>query len=254
MRGTHRPRCSIRSLSGIIPAYAGNTNAHVVISLLAGDHPRVCGEHQCPRGHISTSWGSSPRMRGTPSGIQTLGTTVRIIPAYAGNTSIEHRKRRWNWDHPRVCGEHLSNWLRTNASSGSSPRMRGTRCVQLRPCRQPGIIPAYAGNTSIEHRKRRWNWDHPRVCGEHMVSRSLAMASLGSSPRMRGTRRRSAIRTRTCGIIPAYAGNTLLLSVAFVAMVDHPRVCGEHSAVKWIRAMWRGSSPRMRGTLFPLVY
>ena len=193
-------------------------------------------------------WGSSPRMRGTPSGIQTLGTTVRIIPAYAGNTGSTREGRNQFGDHPRVCGEHLSNWLRTNASSGSSPRMRGTRCVQLRPCRQPGIIPAYAGNTSIEHRKRRWNWDHPRVCGEHMVSRSLAMASLGSSPRMRGTRRRSAIRTRTCGIIPAYAGNTLLLSVAFVAMVDHPRVCGEHSAVKWIRAMWRGSSPRMRGT------
>ena len=233
---------------GIIPAYAGNTISSSAYPAWCQDHPRVCGEHLDPACGGRMFWGSSPRMRGTPSGIQTLGTTVRIIPAYAGNTSIEHRKRRWNWDHPRVCGEHHENRRISAPRLGSSPRMRGTQDLRARVGINSGIIPAYAGNTSPIGFARMLHRDHPRVCGEHQHRAPETAMELGSSPRMRGTRRRSAIRTRTCGIIPAYAGNTLLLSVAFVAMVDHPRVCGEHSAVKWIRAMWRGSSPRMRGT------
>ena len=31
--------------AGIIPAYAGNTDIEAIKQLVAGDHPRVCGEH-----------------------------------------------------------------------------------------------------------------------------------------------------------------------------------------------------------------
>ena len=152
--------------------------------------------------------GSSPRMRGTPIACRILSAPAGIIPAYAGNTARYRNLRKLYWDHPRVCGEHRQHGLHGRHQSGSSPRMRGTLNYPSGDAEAAGIIPAYAGNTSIEHRKRRWNWDHPRVCGEHtpsarssplprdhprvcgehMVSRSLAMASLGSSPRMRGTR------------------------------------------------------------------
>ena len=50
------------------------------------------------------------------------------------------------------------------------------------------------------------------------------------------------------GIIPAYAGNTLLLILKIWATRDHPRVCGEHwlGSDRWVFVL--GSSPRMRGT------
>ena len=169
MRGTPPGIGICANSTGIIPAYAGNTGSMACTVGIKVDHPRVCGEHHMPFPQQSGPAGSSPRMRGTlnyPSGD---AEAAGIIPAYAGNTSIEHRKRRWNWDHPRVCGEHTP-------SARSSPLPR----------------------------------DHPRVCGEHMVSRSLAMASLGSSPRMRGTLFLAGVDGDDLGIIPAYAGNTQL--------------------------------------------
>ena len=175
-----------------------------------GDHPRVCGEHSRVMKSRSNCGGSSPRMRGTPIACRILSAPAGIIPAYAGNTARYRNLRKLYWDHPRVCGEHHMPFPQQSGPAGSSPRMRGTLNYPSGDAEAAGIIPAYAGNTSIEHRKRRWNWDHPRVCGEHMVSRSLAMASLGSSPRMRGTLFLAGVDGDDLGIIPAYAGNTQL--------------------------------------------
>ena len=66
MRGTPPSRHIARSLSGIIPAYAGNTCRPPAHEPQTRDHPRVCGEH-C--GNMQGDVG--------PRG---------IIPAYAGNT------------------------------------------------------------------------------------------------------------------------------------------------------------------------
>ena len=52
--------------TGIIPAYAGNTDQARLHIQRDGDHPRVCGEHY-ERDRLS-------------------GNAVGIIPAYAGNT------------------------------------------------------------------------------------------------------------------------------------------------------------------------
>ena len=52
----------------------------------------------------------------------------------------------------------------------------------------------------------------------------------------------------TDGIIPAYAGNTPIVSCICPQAWDHPRVCGEHPNTANSRYMSRGSSPRMRGT------
>ena len=50
----------------------------------------------------------------------------------------------------------------------------------------------------------------------------------GSSPRMRGTPFRITEINWQIGIIPAYAGNTLIFTRASIRRRDHPRVCGEH--------------------------
>ena len=90
-----------------------------------------------------------------------------IIPAYAGNTGWLFDGLSVRRDHPRVCGEHVYYDCEWFVGSGSSPRMRGTPTVCSDGLRGMGIIPAYAGNTSIKVVTQTVTGDHPRVCGEH---------------------------------------------------------------------------------------
>ena len=170
MRGTRLP-CKLLSIgNGIIPAYAGNTTYWKLHELYVRDHPRVCGEH-C--GEHSASFGvlgSSPRMRGTLHPLTFDHYYPGIIPAYAGNTMRCLRKSWLPRDHPRVCGEHDAvNWPNF-AFAGSSPRMRGTLPSIGFTGELVGIIPAYAGNTSICTSRGVMRGDHPRVCGEHVLT------------------------------------------------------------------------------------
>ena len=106
-------------------------------------------------------------MRGThafnPSGKDSGG----IIPAYAGNTAAVKLAQLDDGDHPRVCGEHTLSGIAERTGLGSSPRMRGTRVAQCDDRAGGGIIPAYAGNTSLVILVCTAPRDHPRVCGEH---------------------------------------------------------------------------------------
>ena len=149
MRGTHQNAVAGIDATGIIPAYAGNTYSDTDSIHFIGDHPRVCGEHNPNHGSNFPCWGSSPRMRGTPTSLQASTRNDGIIPAYAGNTSARIAARPVHRDHPRVCGEHTTENGDAMADEGSSPRMRGTLHCPPRGKGRSGIIPAYAGNTSI---------------------------------------------------------------------------------------------------------
>ena len=192
------------------------------------DHPRVCGEHS-PQLTADKSWaGSSPRMRGTPQDRSVIDLRIRIIPAYAGNTHDLGEHRRCRGDHPRVCGEHCPSTVPGNELPGSSPRMRGTLRKRYEKPVKPGIIPAYAGNTTLTPCEGSYFGDHPRVCGEHRSDIDGMTEAAGSSPRMRGTREDSQSLRSAGGIIPAYAGNTMIVFLIVSRQRDHPRVCGEH--------------------------
>ena len=148
-------------------------------------------------------------MRGT-LGLSASCRVLRgIIPAYAGNTGLDTLVDTFSGDHPRVCGEHQERNTLKHEYTGSSPRMRGTQTTKHRRTHHTRIIPAYAGNTVDEDLRGFGAGDHPRVCGEHLVFAAVALSTVGSSPRMRGTRRRRSDRPGQTGIIPAYAGNTL---------------------------------------------
>ena len=133
--------------------------------------------------------------------------------------------------------------------TGSSPRMRGAPVPGRRHDLRPGIIPAYAGSTSVCRGWRRMYWDHPRVCGEHCRLYRLTAPCRGSSPRMRGALAPVETGHDLQGIIPAYAGSTLCFSMTRVMAGDHPRVCGEHKPYSTSTLERSGSSPRMRGAL-----
>ena len=147
MRGTPVLHESRTLRGGIIPAYAGNTATGVERVSRNRDHPRVCGEHmRCGVVEVRDV-GSSPRMRGTPCDCLPQAGGLGIIPAYAGNTMGFDSVACQEQDHPRVCGEHSAASCICSSSSGSSPRMRGTRRNAVRSSDSTGIIPAYAGNT-----------------------------------------------------------------------------------------------------------
>ena len=109
-----------------IPAGAGNTRCTHCPFSGAAVHPRGRGEHaglgSCP---IPMD-GSSPRARGTPSGIELAHDIGRFIPAGAGNTPPRTPAEIPSTVHPRGRGEHpVGRGSRPNRC-GSSPRARGT--------------------------------------------------------------------------------------------------------------------------------
>ena len=148
-----------------------------------------------------------------------------------------------------MCGEHAASKRSPRRFRGSSPRVRGTRGLELRAARGRGIIPACAGNTCTTARTGATRRDHPRVCGEHSAGISATQKALGSSPRVRGTLGRHSRVRDVRGIIPACAGNTGSHSLARARTWDHPRACGEHFFQFIFVTSPTGSSPRVRGTL-----
>ena len=188
-------------------------------------------------------------MRGTPykSGLKKL--SPGIIPAYAGNTPLLVVTPTEPWDHPRVCGEHDRCRRDKCVQRGSSPRMRGTRFGRAGRYARHGIIPAYAGNTQHASPRLTYPGDHPRVCGEHVPLLRLVLLMRGSSTRMRGTPNHSRSGVAQRGIIPAYAGNTLLPQCNPEEIKgSSPRMRGTHLLLVWLSRCPLGSSPRMRGT------
>ena len=134
-------------------------------------------------------------------------------------------------------------------TSGSSPRMRGSPTHSSFSQSHTGIIPAHAGLTVRIVCSIRFTRDHPRACGAHARTLSVIPDAKGSSPRMRGSHSDIAYNDVKTGIIPAHAGLTASSGLNKVKSGDHPRACGAH-ATSWLwRARFRGSSPRMRGSL-----
>ena len=91
-----------------------------------------------------------------------------------------------------------------------------------------GIIPAGAGLTEPEKLVWQHGRDHPRGCGAHNGNSLLNAATLGSSPRVRGSRQDGLVVEVLDGIIPAGAGLTCLLAELSTILRDHPRGCGAH--------------------------
>ena len=109
-------------------------------------------------------------------------------------------------DHPRGCGEKPVARHLSEASGGSSPRVRGKVEVALGDPVAIGIIPAGAGKSWRPSPLRSSQRDHPRGCGEKREGREQAAKILGSSPRVRGKADREVVPIRQTGIIPAGAG------------------------------------------------
>ncbi len=208
VRGTLACRCSKKGIRRFIPAGAGNTEGGGKRWREGTVHPRGCGEHCRRHGQELRVRGSSPRVRGTRLAAYLARARSRFIPAGAGNT-IPDNTAPVTWSvHPRGCGEHGISKAANASIIGSSPRVRGTRFQRPPLTHRSRFIPAGAGNTPHSRRRERRSPVHPRGCGEHEARDVSAVPSSGSSPRVRGTPRRTVAALRSRRFIPAGAGNT----------------------------------------------
>ena len=149
-----------------IPACAGNSHEIGPSGNRDAVHPRVCGE-QCTATHCAGNWnGSSPRVRGTDTGLSRRSGTLRFIPACAGNSLTVYTVNVVGSVHPRVCGEQLNYGSRALHIDGSSPRVRGTEEIADLHQHLQRFIPACAGNRPVSRHSNCHNPVHPRVCGE----------------------------------------------------------------------------------------
>ena len=151
-----------------------------------------------------------------------------------------------------MCGEKDLYGDATVREWESPPRMRGKVHSTVYADGSSRITPAYAGKRSRCTFVQRLRWDHPRVCGEKMVSMIPHRRSRGSPPRVRG----KELRVETCfshdGITPAYAGKSRTGLYGNTGGRDHPRVCGEKKFTFDAGKLIPGSPPRMRGKALDL--
>ena len=171
------------------------------------------GEHAMMSSGGTGVPGSSPRARETQDHMPGRRDPHRFIPACAGNTLRPRARPRWRTVHPRVRGEHAPVAFARVASTGSSPRARGTQLAVDLKLSVTRFIPACAGNTCARTATGGRRAVHPRVRGEHSIAVPRTSPGCGSSPRARGT--------------------------------------GEHRSASPGASSRVGSSPRARGTPYP---
>ena len=112
VRGTHNHVEDSELLNRFIPACAGNTKSMVSKRQRLSVHPRVCGEHSDGEDAARADCGSSPRVRGTQLLRRRPRSSLRFIPACAGNTGYRVPSAPARAVHPRVCGEHRIYFLK----------------------------------------------------------------------------------------------------------------------------------------------
>ena len=132
---------------GLIPAWAGKTLRSRFARTSPTAHPRVGGENLHAFDEPVARSGSSPRGRGKQRGSWRNLYDARLIPAWAGKTSLRSPRTCPDRAHPRVGGENVLAISSNLSGSGSSPRGRGKRLDHVPAAAFDGLIPAWAGKT-----------------------------------------------------------------------------------------------------------
>ena len=211
----------------LIPACAGKTCCISEAESSAAAHPRVCGENSSVGDSEHLGSGSSPRVRGKPSGPVADCGRSGLIPARAGKITSRLGRSCSRRAHPRACGENQVGVRMNFTERGSSPRVRG-KC---------GLTGGESAGATA----------HPRACGENTTPSTTRFLCLGSSPRVRGKFGRGLLLEVRDRLIPARAGKIAPPGRRRAPRPAHPRACGENGIAGVILAVAVGSSPRVRG-------
>ena len=130
-------------------------------------------------------------------------------------------------------GENLLAQTLLGLPNGSSPRGRGKPGADARTVGTLRLIPAWAGKTFPGSASASFHAAHPRVGGENPPCAAAASFPAGSSPRGRGKLLCFLERGALVGLIPAWAGKTLVLGAAVLdASGSSPRGRGKLSQTR----------------------
>ena len=107
-----------------------------------------------------------------------------------------------------MCGEKWGTMVDNVYDMGSPPHVRGKDVDVTEQLRRIGITPACAGKRGSSPLPEFSIRDHPRMCGEKFRLPSIASASLGSPPHVRGKVWKNSNAGANDGITPACAGKS----------------------------------------------
>ncbi len=191
-----------------IPTPVGNTPLPWPRSSPLPVHPHACGEHSQGIQKLNLYPGSSPRLWGTRLAASATRLCQRFIPTPVGNTFLCPLFLPENPVHPHACGEHRTRRMIALLVAGSSPRLWGTRINLYNPSEIPRFIPTPVGNTTCTPGPNLAVPVHPHACGEHNRLICASVPTIGSSPRLWGTRRIWPSLSQRHRFIPTPVGNT----------------------------------------------
>ena len=147
-------------------------------------------------------------MRGKVGSPPQNGHGSRITPAYAGKRRKAVHGKKWERDHPRLCGEKKLCRSLLTCNPGSPPPMRGKGTATPTDDTYFRITPAYAGKSQCNNHDVIFKQDHPRLCGEKETIKVGQVTGTGSPPPMRGKVDLFSAGMRLIRITPAYAGKS----------------------------------------------
>ena len=239
IRGTGRPRWSLRIDNRFIPVHTGNGGNECQTNAPDAVHPRAYGERFLLYPQPVFQGGSSPCIRGTGRKFLARRQILRFIPVHTGNGPISSRDPS--------SGSIQSPSLK----NGSSPCIRGT--VRSSGLIIPGIrfIPVHTGNGRSSGLIIPGIPVHPRAYGERSLTKSDKASIDGSSPCIRGTAISAEPTTDRTRFIPVHTGNGTAGKAPPCAYPVHPRAYGERKKLVSPADDGDGSSPCIRGTEFP---
>ena len=153
-------------------------------------------------------------------------TSVRSIPACAGEPVPGPAARHSAGVYPRVCGGTLHRHRRRRIRLGLSPRVRGNPELDGWSGDTDGSIPACAGEPACRGRRPGIPAVYPRVCGGTAGHCADPRRGEGLSPRVRGNLEVAADQGIGLRSIPACAGEPAPDRQSGPPGPVYPRVCG----------------------------
>ena len=171
-----------------IPACAGEPLRPLAVLPLPKVYPRVCGGTPKAAPPKPAPAGLSPRVRGNPPSMSARQSSLRSIPACAGEPGLRLAFLGKTEVYPRVCGGTIVEFPKADPPGGLSPRVRGNPLRSGQGSGTTGSIPACAGEPRCCRRCQSQQWVYPRVCGGTVDVARRRASRRGLSPRVRGNR------------------------------------------------------------------
>ena len=165
VRGRSLNPLALAILIGLIPAGAGQIPRAPALRAPRPAHPRRCGADCRDSFTRELSWGSSPQVRGRSPPTKQSASTVRLIPAGAGQMAAADPLVTTVGAHPRRCGADNALVFLGGELNGSSPQVRGRYRRWTSNDAARGLIPAGAGQMENLFSFSSGFGAHPRRCG-----------------------------------------------------------------------------------------